>query len=192
MAKRKRNSTSWAACKAAIKNWPAPGLRELIHELYQLSDDNRRFPHGRLLPQAAAQTLGEATAALKRLTSVSSVWNDEFRHADAKRVVDQFAKATDDKAAVAQLLLADLEMSFKTFSEVGDFEPMVDHLYASLNRLDKLLSAVPAATLPPLVQRLVDIAARWGADFGYGISDELSGVAADWRQRVDDPQSEVG
>jgi hypothetical protein len=185
MAKRKPNAANWSACKAAIKDWPTPGLRELIHELYKLSDDNRRFLHGRLLPQATEQTLDAAVRALDRLTSPSAVWNQRFHHADAKRVVDQFAKATDDPAAVAQLLLEDLDMSFSTFAAVGDFEPLVDHLYASLNRLDQVLKAVPPSSLAPIVQHLSALADRWGSEFGYGISDELIAVAEEWRERAE-------
>jgi hypothetical protein len=111
MAKRKANLPNWSACKSAIKDWPTPGLRALIQELYKLSDENRRFLHGRLLPQAVEGTITDAVRALGRLISPSAVWNGHFRHADAKRVVDQFAKATDDPAAVAHQQLEDQAIS---------------------------------------------------------------------------------
>ena len=184
MAKRKSAATSWAACKAMLTERPAPALIALIHELYNASDENRRFLHARLLPEAAGQTLAEAERALKRLVSTAAVWNGSFRHADAKRVVDQFAKAADDPALVADLLLADLEMSFQTFSEVGDFEPIVDHLYSSLRRLDKTLVRLPPASLVSRASRLNRIAERWGAEFGYGISDEVTAFAYEWNERA--------
>lgn len=60
----------------------------------------------------------------------------------------------------------------------------VDHRYATLARLDKGLHRVPADALPPLVKRLGQIAADWGAEFGYGISDELTAVANEWREKL--------
>lgn len=184
MARRKPAATSWTGCKAALKDWPKPGLIALLHELYNASEENRRFLHARLLPQAAGQTLAEAERALKRLLSVSAAFNGRFRHANAKRVVDQFEKATDDPAAVADLLLAGLEMSYQTFREIGDYEPMVDHIYATINRLDKTLAKVPPGFLVSRASRLNRLAERWDGQFGYGISDELVALAADWNERA--------
>ncbi|HEY2588871.1 MAG TPA: hypothetical protein VGI81_24220 [Tepidisphaeraceae bacterium] len=184
MARRKPAAASWAQCKTVLKDWPKPGLISLIHELYNASEENRRFLHARLLPQAAGQTLAEAERAIKRLLSVSAAFNGRFRHADAKRVVDQFEKATDDPALVADLLLADLEMSYKTFSEIGDDVPIVDHIYSTMNRLEKTLARLPPGFLVSRASRLNRLAERWDGQFGYGLSDELVAFAADWNERA--------
>jgi hypothetical protein len=184
MAKQKRSATSWSACKTVIKNWPAAGLQGLVHELYQLSKDNQRFLHARLLPEASAQTLEQTSRALAKVLSVSSVFADRFRHADAKQIIDQYAKATDDPVALCDLLISDLERSCKTFSEVGDFEPMADHLYATLNRLEKVSADLPTESLVNLSPRLKDLAQTWGRSFGYGISDELIYFASEWLRRA--------
>lgn len=184
MARRKPAATSWANCKAAVKDWPQARLIALLHELYTASEENRRFLHARLLPQKAEVTLAEAERALKRLLSVSAAFDGRFRHADAKRVVDQFEKATGDPALVADLLLSDLEMSYRTFSETGDFEPMVNHIYATLNRLDKTLARLPPGFLLSRASRLNRLAERWEGKFGYGLSDELADFAAVWNERA--------
>jgi hypothetical protein len=183
MAKRKTNPTSWSNCKSVIQNWPMAGLRELVHELYDLSEENRRFLHGRLLPAAGEQTLDDAVRAVSRIVSVQAVFNGRFRHVDAGRVVDQFAKAVDD-VLVARLLLADLSCSCATLSEVGDFEQMVDHMYASTARLAKLMEKLEPAALPDLVEGLNDLAKAYGSSFGYGISDEIVGLAMWSRERL--------
>lgn len=184
MAQRKPASASWANCKAVLKDWLQAGLIALLHDMYKASEENRRFLHARLLPQAADQTLAEAERALRRIISPSAVFNGRFRHADAKRVVDQFERAVDDPVLVADLLLVDLEISFGSFGEIGDFEPMVDHLYASLHRLDELLATVPPGALVSRASRLNRLAERWGSSFGYGISDELVGTAELWNERA--------
>jgi hypothetical protein len=185
MAKRKATSQNWSDCKAAMRGWQSDKLLALLRELYELNPENQRFLHGRILPPSP-QTVEDAIKVLSKVVSESAVWNDTFRHGDAKRIVDQFAKATKDPELVADLLLADLAMSFQTFSQVGDCEPMVDHLYSSLHRLDKELAKLPPETLPPRIEKLAELAGKWGGKFGYGISDELSDFAAGWSERVGD------
>jgi hypothetical protein len=51
-------------------------------------------------------------------------------------------------------------------------------------RLDKELSKLPPEPLPPRIEKLAELAGKWGAQFGYGISDELSDLAAAWKERV--------
>jgi hypothetical protein len=183
MSRRKASPTSWAACKQVLRDWPRPGVVALVQELYKLSDDNRQFLHARLLPQQAGQTLDEARRKLKAMQSPEAVFHDEFSHRDLRRVIDQYAKAANDPAGVADLLLSDLEAGFQTFSEVGDFEPIVDHLYASLHRLHDMLETLDAPARLPLIDRLQILGSKWGSEFGYGISDELTGIAAHWREK---------
>jgi hypothetical protein len=186
MAKQRKPASeqSWAACKGVLKAWPRAGVVALVQELYRLSDDNRRFLHARLLSQHAAANVGEAAKVVRRMVSVREVYAGRFRHADVKRVVEQFEKATDDPAAVAALLLEDLAASLATFSQVGDYEPIVDHAYASMERLDKCLARLDPDAARPLAARLDTLASRWSDEFGYGLSDELDGMAYEWRERL--------
>jgi hypothetical protein len=183
MPKQKRSTTTWSACKAVIKNWPAAGVQELVHELYKLSPDNRRSLHARLLPASAEQTLADARKALTKILSVSAVLNGRFRHADAKQIADQYAKAADDPAAVCDLLISDFEISFPTFHELGADELMADHFYATLNRLVKVSVDLSRESLQQLAPRLKALADEWGNRFGYGISDELCGFVSEWLER---------
>jgi hypothetical protein len=112
------------------------------------------------------------------------MYNDAFRHADVKRFLTEFAKGARNPALVADLLVSDLEYSLQTFDEIGDYEPIVDHLYAILNLLDKRLREIDVDARGPLVARLNDLADKWGASFGYGISDELVDFAECWKERI--------
>ena len=187
MAKRKRNPAGWAACKRALSDWPLTGVLGLLRELYDLSPENRAFLQARLLPAKAA---GETAAAVERrlrgMVSQSAVYGGRFRHVDLKRVVDQFAKGTDDPALVAQVLISDLEASCATLEAVGDFLPLVKHLLAVIWRLDKLLPTVPPAQVPPLAERLAELANDYGRSFGYGVSDEIMDLAKLWTARAVD------
>ncbi len=80
--------------------------------------------------------------------------------------------------------MADLAAALESFSQIGDFEPIVDHAYATMNRLDKCLRSLDPSALPPLVQRLTEIAERWSNEFGYGLSDELDALADERRSRL--------
>jgi hypothetical protein len=184
MPKRTAAEPSWADCKAATGNWPAARLRELLHELYRLSEENRRFLLARLLPPGVAAGLDDAKCRLRKLLSTLSADASDFSHAEVRRLIDLFAKATGDKAGVADLLVIDLETSYQIFGNLGGYREMVNHIYATMRRLDKVLPDLPAEPLRPLVERLVALARRWHDAFGYGLSDELEDFAREWAGRV--------
>ena len=167
-----------------IAGWPRPGVVALIRELYELSEENRRFLHTRLLDQLAESNLEQARREIKKLVNPSAVFNGRFRHADVKRVIDQYAKPGADPVGVAHLLVSDIDASCTTFAEVGDFEPIVDHAYASMRRLHRLLEGIEPAAARPVVEALDLVASRWADRFGYGLSDELAGLADEWRERL--------
>jgi hypothetical protein len=178
MPKRKGGVTSWVQCKAVMKDWRADEMLALMGELYQLNAENRLFLHARLSGVSKA-TVKEANRTLGKLLSEETIWDGNFSHADAKRVIDHYARATNDPAAVADLLLSDLEMSFKTFSRIGDFVPMVDHLYATLRRFNKVFSDLPREMLPPLLERTNRLAKKWDSVFGYGLRIGASTTGSD-------------
>jgi hypothetical protein len=182
MAKRAKSSVGWANLKATLKNCPAPGLIALLQELYELDGVNRTFLHARLLPDKPEVAIDESKKKLRQILSVNSAFDGHFKHSDAKRVIDQFAKASDDAVNLADFLLSDLEMSFETLGEIGDFVPMVDHIYIALNRLDEIKADLPDEAMGPILQRIGDLARRWDGKFGYGLSDELRGFAQTWKE----------
>jgi hypothetical protein len=182
----RKPTAGWSACKQAVSKWPRPGLIALVQELYRLSDDNRRFLQARLLPKQTEQAMQAAERKLRQIVSKSSVFSNRFRHADMKRVVDQFQKASDNITAVARLLLVDLDASLETFSEVGNDELLADHVLASIERLHGCLERIDAEDewRVPIVERLTKLGSRWSKSFGYGVSDELYGLAQEWAERV--------
>jgi hypothetical protein len=168
-----------------MKNWPAAGVTALLHELYELSNENRQFLHARLLTEASSKTLDDAKDRLAKIVSTSTLFRNQFRHSDAKRIVDQYEKATDDSAAVAELLLLDVELSFSIMEEVGDCEELVDHSFAVIGRMYEVFEKVPPERLTEFVDRASKTAKAYSASFGYGISDEYCDFAATWRERTD-------
>lgn len=182
MAKRKTSKTNWPACKAVINDWPVSQLSDLLHELYNLNEENRRFLGARLVPAKAS--LDEARSELKNILSASSVYDGNFKYADAKRIIDQYAKASRDPIAVTDLLCSDLEMSLASLRQVGDFSNLVDHFYASMARLGKLIAKLPNPSQRALAKHIGDLAKKWNGKFGYGISDELNDFAAELLDRL--------
>jgi hypothetical protein len=180
----KRSSTGWAHCKKVVSDWPQSELIGLLQELYRLNDTNRRFLDARLLPDRAEQTLDDAKAKLGRMLSSQAIFRGSFRHADVKRFITEFAKGAKDPALIANLLVSDLEYACEAFKEVGDYEPIVDHLYAIVRLLDKHLHELDLEARAPLVERLNELAKAYRSSFGYGISDELVGFAGYWKERT--------
>jgi len=184
MPVRKQRAASWAACKRAIADWPRPGVIALVKELYDLSDDNRRFLHARLLERLTDFNRAEARRKIAKLITPANVFNNRFRAGDVKRVIDQYAKATGDDAGVAELLLADLSATLEVSNEFGGDERLIDHAYTSMERLHKTLERLAPAHALPVVISLQKLAERWYGQFGYGLGDELDGLAAEWEDRL--------
>jgi hypothetical protein len=184
MPPQKQRAASWAACKSTIAAWPLPGVIELVHELYQLSDDNRRFLHARLLEHLGDSNLEDARRKIRKLMNPTAVFNSRFRHGDVKRVIDHYARATGDDAGIAGLLVADIEASLETFSECADDERIADHVLTSVERLHKTLERVAPDDARPVVDALAHIANDFAGEFGYGVSDEVEGLASEWQDRL--------
>jgi hypothetical protein len=62
-------------------------------------------------------------------------------------------------------------------ARIGDYEPLVDNVYSTTRRLDKLLSNLPTEIVVGFVPRISRLAIIWNGKFGYGISDELGEFA---------------
>jgi hypothetical protein len=161
--------------------------------MYRLSDDNRRFLHARLLPQPSDASLDAAAAVIRKMLSFTSVLHGRFQHNQVKRLIDQFEKAAGEDAGVGRLLLVDLASALATFHKTGGSdEAMVNHIYATMTRLDKLLEKLDTSAAAPLVAELSELARRWSGEFGWGVSDELDGLAAEWRAKLRDGGAEDG
>ena len=97
LMEKKKSTPGWGACKAAMRNWPQPGMLALIQELYELSDDNRRFLKARLLPEQAAQTLEETKLRVEKLLTVDRIFANKFSHSDcfnAHRIISDVTPVT--------------------------------------------------------------------------------------------------
>jgi hypothetical protein len=132
------------------------------------------------LPNRPTIALDAAKRKLRQALAPGAIMKGGFSGREMKRVIDQYAKATDDAGAVADLLMTDLEASIAAFSDVGDFPRLVDHIYATLDHLDRVLPRLPAPAADPILSRATALARRWENKFGYGISDELVAYAANW------------
>jgi hypothetical protein len=185
MAKRKRSTTGWGACKKVVSSWPTPGVVALLRELYELNAENKIFLQARLLPsEGTAVALDAAKRKVRTLVNTVRIMNGHFSHAEVKRVVDQFEKASADPHAVAELLLEDLNVASKAFAEIGDDLAVVNHIYSMLSRLDKTLHRVPGERLAPLIREFEALAQRYQDRFGYGISDEFVAAAEFWADKI--------
>lgn len=175
----------WNDCKKTIANWPHKGLVALVHELFQLNDDNRQFLIARLVPQRQGAVFDEAKKKVIRCYRSYESMTTRFSSREVYHVLDQFAKAVDDGSMVAELTIAALAKGISVFAEFGgDDSSMADHLYVLLRRICELLPHVATESQDSLVRLLVDIGEQWSGKIGYGLADEIDDVAAEWRKRL--------
>jgi hypothetical protein len=181
----KPKNPGWNDCKKTIANWPHKGLMALVQELFQLSDDNRRFLIARLAPQQQAVVLEEAKKKIVRLYRGYASLSNRFSSRDVYRVLDQFAKAVDDGAAVTELTIAAMAAGLEVFMQFGGGdESMVDHLYVLLGWIRELLPYLEPESQEARVRELMEVSDRWTGAIGYGLADEIDGETAEWCEKL--------
>lgn len=166
---------TWPATRRALKSASPEAVLDLLHGLYQLSPDNREFLHARVFPTPGhAAAILAAQDKLLDIVGPNAIYrNHRFSQAEAKRIIDHLEKSTEDPAAVADLLVFDLRESLASFDDVGDYEPLVDHCFASMTRLEKLWPKLTPADRARFLSPLQSLARTYANRFGYGLSDEL-------------------
>ena len=166
----------WSETKARLRAFDRADLLALVGELYGASGENRRFLHARLLGS------GSEIERYRRLIT-DAVYPDPFRKrpirvGEAKRLIREYSRATDDATGTIDLRLTFIEAGTEQAADLGYGE---DSYFASLaSTLDDVEKRI--GDLPPLVQqevseRLTRIAKR-AAVIGWGYGDYTSDVAA--------------
>ncbi len=93
--------------------------------------------------------------------------------------------ATLDPDATGELLVETINAAVRCFAQVGDFEPLVDAIYAMMKMLDDRRPAITEPGRAAIGKRLAEVAASASGKFGYGVSDELAALAEAWTRTVE-------
>lgn len=161
----------WGAIKAVLKGFSAPALLALVHDLYDVSPENRQFLQGKLLPSAAG-------LEKYRTRVMDAVFPDPFsrkqvRVGEAERLIRHYRLSTGDQTGVVDLMLAMVEAGTEQTVDLGYAD---EAYFAALERVLRLvvdaLPSLPESARSSIVERLRQVAAR-AESIGWGYGDAV-------------------
>ena len=170
----KNRKLTWAQVKAVLDGRPEKEVRELLRDLYRLSEENREFVHARLLTDPAA-----ITPYLK--TVEDGVYPDAFRGkpvclADARRAITNYRRATGDPVGTLELMMRYVECGTEFTVDFGGVdERFSSSLTTMFDHAVQMVRALPEPLRLPHLKRLRHVVDRAGA-VGWGYQDSISDI----------------
>jgi hypothetical protein len=172
MKNQKSEKPTWIDVKNSIKGIEFSRLVELVKELYQLSDENKNFLHARF-------NGGDDSLKKYRKIILDSLYTDvldddnnfDFERADT--AIKTYAKATNDKEGIADLMIYYVECGNKFTLDYGDInEVFYDTLVEMYEKAIKAVCKMPNKKQDPFRKRLEKIM-KSADGIGWGYYDDL-------------------
>ena len=166
----------WTDVKAALAARSTTDLVALLRDLYQVSPENRRFLHGRLLgPEVEIEKYRTLIADAVYPDPLSQA---RIRISEAQRLIRHYYKATGDLPGVVDLMFTFVEAGTEQAADLGYGD---EDYFASLERtfrtaIDTLNTLDPAirTQADSRVQKIV----RRADSIGWGYCDSVREIAA--------------
>jgi hypothetical protein len=161
----------WGAVKAVLKGFSATALSALVHDLYEISPENRQFLLGRLLPS-------DTDLEMYRSRVMDAVFPDLFsrkqvRIGEAERLIRHYRLSTGDQTGVIDLMVGMVEAGTEQAADLGYAD---EAYFAALERVLRsvvdALPSLPESAQSSIVQRLRQVAAR-AESTGWGYGDAV-------------------
>lgn len=168
----KMKKTTWITIKETLKQCSQQELLHLIHELYQISPENKRYLTTRFVQQADTDSLAEYKKIIQ--ASVCPVPPKPLKLAAARKAISQYKKATGNNKGMLELSVYYVEQGAKFTDLYGDIE---ESFYSSLESMFysamKLLVLMPGDTQQSYFSR-VRHTMKIASKTGWGFEDQLS------------------
>ncbi len=167
-----RKKTSWNSVKKAIAGHDKAALVGLIADLYDYSEQNRRFLHARF--SLGDDPLKPYKKIIDDALFPDVMKNDPVRIADGKKVISDYTKAIGNQKGILELMLYFVETGTAFTLDLGDMD---ENFYMSLERMYKkaikLLLTLDEKTVDayyPRFEKLVSLS----ENIGWGYHDSLA------------------
>ncbi len=180
MATKKTSSKpGWGNVKTEILGFDRAGLVELIHDLYDASNENRVFLHARF-------ALGEDVLDPYKKSLERWLWPDVFKPSQnvsvskALKVISDYKKAVGQQEGLAELMVFYCEQAAGFTLDVcmeGDswFSSLV-RMFADALQVTTTLTAERQASLLARLDRVREMCSR----LGWGVGDDMNQIWADY------------
>jgi hypothetical protein len=161
----------WGAVKAVLKGFSAPGLLALVHDLYDVSPENRQFLRGRLLPSAA--DLEKYRTRVTDAVFPDPLSRKQVRVGEAERLIRHYGLSTGDQTGVVDLMLALVEAGTEQAVDLGHAgEAYFAALERVLRSVVDALPSLPESARSSIVLRLRQVTER-AESTGWGYGDAV-------------------
>ena len=161
----------WGAVKAVLKGFSATALLALVHDLYEVSPENRQFLLGRLLPSDT--DLEKYRSRVMDAVFPDPLSRKQVRIGEAERLIRRYRLSTGDQTGVIDLMVAMVEAGTEQAADLGYGD---EAYFAALERVLRsvvdALPSLPESALSSIVQRLRQVAAR-AESTGWGYGDAV-------------------
>lgn len=169
---------SWVDIKAQLSAFDRAALLGLVQDLYAASKSNQAFLHARF-------GLGNDVLEPHKRVIDTCVWPDLSKDqvvsvSKAKKAISDYKKAIGRPEGVAELTVFFCERAAAFCADIGMED---DAFFGAQVRMYeqalKLVVALPDDERDAFVVRL-DAVRRVCVDFGYGVSDDMNALFADY------------
>ena len=173
-----KKATSWSDVQTKLTDFDRAGLLGLVQDMYFATKDNQAFLHARL-------NLGDDVLKPYKTTIDRWLWPDVFKNQDtsiskAKKAIADYKKAIGHPDGLAELMVFYCERA-SGFS--NDVALQDERYFVALVRMFEL--ALKATVSLADVQRQLlwerlHVVHRICRNFGYGVSDEMGDLLAEY------------
>ena len=153
-------------------------LVRLVHDLYESSDNSRKFLAARVLK-------GHASIKKYKDQIHTAIYPDHnfgdggVHICEARKAISDFEKATHDPQQTLDLMIHFLEVGTQAMEVFGmDYEEFFDSMESMFRKVFTRLTGKDKKLLPVFLARLQDLE-RASRDTGYGYGDSLADMMAE-------------
>lgn len=169
----------WGKVKSHISEFDHAGLVELIHDLYDASNENRVFLHARF-------GLGEDTLELYKKSLERWLWPDVFKPnqdvsvSKALKAISDYKKAVGHPEGVAELMVFYCEQAAGFTLDVGmEGDSWFSSLVRTYANALQVTTTLSTERQEPLLARL-DRVREMCSDLGWGVGDDMNQLWAEY------------
>ncbi len=181
--------TTWTKLHKVLKELPPERLIDLLKGLHDLSPQNKAWLCSKVLPfwQDSAYLEECRRKVIRAVYDPARKFPDRPRFRDARKVISDYKKATQDLAGTLDLMLTYVERGHAFTLDFGDIDmPFYDALMNMLERfaLELKKSPAPRELYQHFHARLLAI--QRTADIGWGYGDFVRDTVSELEEMLGD------
>lgn len=172
--KYQKSNNKWLEIKKTLSQYSEQDLISVIADLYALSKSNKDFLEARFIK--SSDMLLQYKKLIKKHIAPSEPWknNQQISIKDAKKVISDYKKATNDILGVIDLMVCYVEFGTDFLCDYGD---MYEQYYASLesvfDNVLKLMQKIDLKHISYFEDRLRTVVKK-ASGMGWGYYDAIS------------------